>query len=1072
MIDLNDLRLEVETLEPRNLLDYTTAGVAPAVSNLVTNGTFATAITGWTAGTGWTNTWNAGQFLRATGNGTGTVITWTSVTAAAGQIINGSVDATPGGATPLQNGVETYQAYLIAYNASNVSLGVVAQSQAETWPAGAGNIGWRTLTMTASAPTPANTATVRLEVRKNSSNTGTITVDVDNAVITRESTTVTGWTTSGASVSYQPASWSMAGNVFRLKASGGAAGFFTNSTVMATAPGQYVGASVMAVGNTYARIGIQWLNSSGAQISISYSPYYLLNTNAQRMEFREQAPAGAVRPVFRVYLYSSPQAGNPSWGAYADLDAAVLISVPNATLDDDLSYAYTNDTPNYIINPSGESGGTFGWYESDDANGYLMTNFETEPFEDRQYNFQWRYPNNYSGSLLYLSINSGEVMTPGVQSNLVTMAPGQYVGGTVRVFAKMIWQVRAGWTFLNASGGVISTTWTAFTPTISNVNQASGDSTFIKLPSMVAPALTSRVRMEIEWARTTAQTVNVDEFYYGDWFAFYGAGLMIGASVGEVEGLPSTVAKKYRNLLSPASEISVKKGELEVGILSAFIHDATVDPALDPTMKIGAEVRLRAKVNGVFENVFVGKVQSLKTTYSLQGRPQIELMGVDAIADLVKQQRVQGVSTIPEVGALLANVDVPWMVNGVGQYTGTPTYSYTKDASLLEHITITRDTQKGYAWVDNNGIFRIYDAAKMPTFDSRYTFTDRAKPVSKPQRINLIRNPRGKNLTDIQPLGPTAVANATRGLIVNGPSVAQNNALTGVAWNPPASASSANNGNFNYLTNYAVRMKVTATRACRVQLGHWDYVNSFQSIQPAADLTAGQSVELWGHSPNYSSSEVAFRPFLGIHDTGSNTLLAANTAELLTVEWVIMEAIGTGESDIATGDYFDGDSDWGFWTGLANQSTSVYLTDQWISYTGIDAGWDSQQTVNSILVKVLSGTTETDNGPYINQTSIDAYGYSKTDATIASGPAPATWANGILTAKQAPVVSPGVLRFAATDTASFQKAASIDLYNTVDVEYSNRINGRYKVTSIEHSIRPGKWTTVLTFNNRINSTLW
>lgn len=886
--------------------------------------------------------------------------------------------------------------------------------------------------------------------------------------------TVTGWSATNGALSYAAATnnWTLTGTAIVFTANGGGTGILRNTTSVAAQPGEWVGASIMCAVGGFVRVGIEFLNSGGAVIQTS-NPTTAPPTPAQpgiRVEWKAQAPANTATARLIVWMANSFTAtGNvfnfstATNGTVWQFDQAVLIVQKTQAMLDDLTYATTNDTPNYILNPSG-TGGTFGWTETDPDNGYLHNAIDmNDPYINE---YQWASPSDYTGPALYLTLDYGSTLTPGVFSNTKTVNAGQYVGGSVRVFGANNRAVRAGWTWINAAGAVISTTWTAWTTVNSNTGQMGGVSRFIKIPTTVAPANTNRVRMELEWAKDSTPATGEELSWY-DWFSWWDAGLMIGSTVGEVDSAwPAAFPIKYRNLLSPVSEISLKSGQAEVGILSARIHDAAFDPAYDPTMKVGATVRLRAKVDGIWENRFVGKVQRLNTTYNKDGSTEIALTAVDGIADLVRQRRTQGVATIPEAAALLAGVDIPWQVNGSPVYSGTPAYTYTAEGSLLDHMLITRDTQKGYFWVDRDGTLQVYDTLKMPYVDPRVMFTDQVSPAPAAIQRNLMENPKSNSAGRIPTsYALSSVSNNTRGLVVSSTATTYTTEPIGVVWAPDAS---------KYITTarteqWSVRMRIKATKACRVEFGHFSYTNTFNTLQPFADLTAGQSIELSGTftASQWSASQPFFKPMLRVTDSGSSTTITGGQGELLAVEWIIMQP---GANTSIT--YFDGDSRYAYWTAKPQDSVSVFDVGGWASYTHIDSGWASDDVVNAVSVKVLSGTTTTENGPYVNQTSIDNWGASGISATITTGPTATAWATGILNGNANPIVTPGALTFAVRDAGTFKKAATIDLYDNVIVEYKNMIVGNFRISSLEHKISPGKWTVTMTFNKRISSTLW
>lgn len=138
------------------------------------------------------------------------------------------------------------------------------------------------------------------------------------------------------------------------------------------------------------------------------------------------------------------------------------------------------------------------------------------------------------------------------------------------------------------------------------------------------------------------------------------------------------------------------------------------------------------------------------------------------------------------------------------------------------------------------------------------------------------------------------------------------------------------------------------------------------------------------------------------------------------------------------------------------------------SYSSIDVDFDTARCINEVTVKWLrynaaQGTSEeVTYGPYRDQTSIDTWGPYAAEFTIhgasESSANIAAFAAAVLAANATPVRRCNGLTMPVVDARSLGHAANVDLYSRVHVDYSDKINADYRVTSLTHEITPAKWT--------------
>jgi hypothetical protein len=189
--------------------------------------------------------------------------------------------------------------------------------------------------------------------------------------------------------------------------------------------------------------------------------------------------------------------------------------------------------------------------------------------------------------------------------------------------------------------------------------------------------------------------------------------------------LPYLPPVAYLSILGATHDIKVSRQELNVGTLTATILDSSLDPAQSGIIRPGKPVRLRALVSesGVWSTVFAGKVVNGAVTYELKDpetpdrkRSRITLTATDALTTLANTARAEGVATIAELPFVLEGGGVPWSTNGSGNQVPTAAVVTRNDnTSMLDQVSVTRDSVLGYAWLSRNGVLQVWDADKIPT---------------------------------------------------------------------------------------------------------------------------------------------------------------------------------------------------------------------------------------------------------------------------------------------------------------------------------------------------------------------
>jgi hypothetical protein len=187
--------------------------------------------------------------------------------------------------------------------------------------------------------------------------------------------------------------------------------------------------------------------------------------------------------------------------------------------------------------------------------------------------------------------------------------------------------------------------------------------------------------------------------------------------------LPFVQPAPYVDILGSSNTIKIDREELNVGTLSATIRDADLDPATSVLIKPGRKIRAQVLLGEGFdpEPIFTGRVVTASVSYDLLARDatkraQITISAADPIQALASAVRPDGVGTIDELPYVIEGAGVPWNVNGSGNQVAAATVvTYNDNATALDQIAITRDSVRGYAWVDRLGVLQAWDRALLTT---------------------------------------------------------------------------------------------------------------------------------------------------------------------------------------------------------------------------------------------------------------------------------------------------------------------------------------------------------------------
>lgn len=174
-------------------------------------------------------------------------------------------------------------------------------------------------------------------------------------------------------------------------------------------------------------------------------------------------------------------------------------------------------------------------------------------------------------------------------------------------------------------------------------------------------------------------------------------------------------AVTWQNILGPTSEIDVDREELQLGTLSATLLDALLDPAQSDVLDAGRPIRLTATTDGdTWTPIATFVVVDPATVYDLfaknaSKRAQISLSATDNMTALSNAGATIVVNNLNELPFILEDAGVPWNADGSGNQIREATTVATMDsASVVDVVSIVRDSQKGYAWINRDNVLELW----------------------------------------------------------------------------------------------------------------------------------------------------------------------------------------------------------------------------------------------------------------------------------------------------------------------------------------------------------------------------
>lgn len=511
----------------------------------------------------------------------------------------------------------------------------------------------------------------------------------------------------------------------------------------------------------------------------------------------------------------------------------------------------------------------------------------------------------------------------------------------------------------------------------------------------------------------------------------------------------------WQNILGPSHEITIGRKELDVGLMNVSINDALLDPALSSTIRPGKKIRLQSLINSKWEDVFNGKVTDAHVSYDkdkdIGGKVHttISLAAVDAIAHLANQGESRGIASITDLPYVLEGKGVPWDVNGSGnQVTSATVVSYNENASVLDQIAVTRDTARGYAWVDNRGVLKARDSGQMPS-TTQAVFAD----------------------------GPTAVTSGSDDSFeagINGFYDGWNSASDGSQWYTSLTRSTEQKHSGTYSMKGVVGTSMYSTKI--YSDGYLAYPGTWSGSTPWP-VEGGKfyEVSMWVRTNmavfdstfefNFIDANGKYKSWGGDYDVSipadTWTKITARGQAHPSAVWAGLELYLYPGSVTGLVFYID-DITFTEATGLS-------------SYTDINVDFDLDRCINQVMVNWLrydigaGTTTEIPYGPYEDANSIATWGARSATFTIHGATESAadiqTYATNVLNANKTPSVKANSLVMPVRNADEMAKAATIDLYDRVEVWFGDKVKGMwYRITGISHTITPEKWSVTYDFS--------
>lgn len=678
---------------------------------------------------------------------------------------------------------------------------------------------------------------------------------------------------------------------------------------------------------------------------------------------------------------------------------------------------------NLVQNPSGALGG-YGWIS--DYPGTVLRG-AVNVFTDNQQ------------GLHYITAQAAENR---FYSESMPVTPGQWIAARwhVNYIPFNAYRVFISW---DDSSGV----WTGVNTAAVNFTTGNADH---YLPAVQVPAGAAYARVLFEVGKaggTYPLTAGGYNFSIRDVIAATGA---TSAAVS-FANLAGAQPVQYADVLGDVNDVVIVREELNLGTITATVVNPALDPATADTLRPGRRYRLTAlnPATNAWEPLIQGTIRNAKVDYyplNTNGRTaRIALTGIDNTGPLANSKRPQAVANVDELPYVVEGCGVPWNINGSGQQVASATVVVTNDnASALDQIALTRDTELAHAWVDRHGTLQVWSrppdpAVELLAYGGFESTTDAAKYVKgigttfATGVVPTLAGPTPKagRLTQS---GNQPILTISHGLVTTDYPLVIPGASYEITW-----------------SEYAA----TVARKSAVQVTWLDAggnILTYSGARFASDFTpttlawADKSMRVTA-PPNAVRAQVDYRVAHTTYDP----------------------QVQTAQTQIPSGEVH-----WVDRLSMRAVPVSPVVLDETVYNPNIVVDYDTDRCINSVSVlrqwtHVTEGPQGTLYGPYTDDASIRQWGRHHVEVNVA-GIDPAAipaYAASILAANAQPQVRAQQVQIPITDADS-RAYAFLDLYDPVRVvNVDTGVDALMRITGITHSLRAddegGKWLMTLDF---------
>lgn len=487
----------------------------------------------------------------------------------------------------------------------------------------------------------------------------------------------------------------------------------------------------------------------------------------------------------------------------------------------------------------------------------------------------------------------------------------------------------------------------------------------------------------------------------------------------------------WQNILGPSHAIHVDRKALDIGLLSATVLDALLDPAVSSDIRPGRLVRLRATTDAgaTFASIYEGRIDNARVAYTRDKTDQVtnlvtnpgfetDITGWTAESNCsIARSTAQASSGIASMAVTITAAGSGGAITSTGT-SGVPvTAGATYTATAKFRAATTGRTCTTYInWYDGAGAFISNTSG------------------------SVVDTTTGFSLASVTATAPATAAYASVATWAAGAAAGEVHYVDAVTLLHP--------------TKVNTRIELTASDNIAV-LANQGEARGVATIAALPFLLEGKGVP-W--NVNGSGNQIASASQVAKNENASVLDQVAVTRDSVSGYAWVTRANVLSAYDAAS---------------MPSALMATFSDVSGVSYSDIDAGFNTDACINEVLVTwlrynaVTGETTEIPYGPYRDQASIDTYGaHSKTFVIQGATESAATisaFASAVLAANKTPVRRASRVTVPIKNAAGIVVAAALDLYDLAHVDFSTIINANYRITGLTHDISPDLWQMVAEF---------